>query len=83
MDQVWISLTAFLHFVGQQESFKGKVERLGKLCRSFVVPRSLNISARVLLSVAIFTPVLFRDDLDSPMPVSAVGKRRFLRYFIG
>ncbi|KAL1948333.1 hypothetical protein VTO73DRAFT_12408 [Trametes versicolor] len=58
---VWISLTAFLHFVGQQESFKGKVERL----------------------VAIFTPVLFRDDLDSPMPVSAVGKRRFLRYFIG
>lgn len=33
--------------------------------------------------VAIFTPVLFRDDLDSPMPVSAVGKRRFLSYFIG
>ena len=28
--QVWISLTAFLHFVGQQESFDGSIEHLGK-----------------------------------------------------
>ncbi|KAI0672159.1 DNase I-like protein [Trametes maxima] len=58
---VWISLTAFLHFVGQQELYKDKVERL----------------------VAAFTPVLFRDDLSSPISVSAVGRRNFLRYFIG
>ncbi|KAI0819892.1 DNase I-like protein [Trametes gibbosa] len=58
---VWISLTAFLHYVGQQDSSQDHTERL----------------------VAIFTPVLFRDDLSSPMPVSAVGKRNFLRYFIG
>ncbi|KAI0366527.1 DNase I-like protein [Pilatotrama ljubarskyi] len=58
---VWISLTAFLHFIGQQEFYRNKVERL----------------------VAIFTPVLFRDDLSSPTPVSPVGKRAFLRYFLG
>ncbi|TFK84297.1 DNase I-like protein [Polyporus arcularius HHB13444] len=58
---VWISLTAFLHFLGQQEACKGRVEQL----------------------VAIFTPVLFRDDLTSPTPVSIIGRRNFLRYFIG
>ncbi|KAI1792704.1 DNase I-like protein [Ganoderma leucocontextum] len=58
---VWISLTAFLHFIGQQESYQGKTEQL----------------------VAVFTPVLFRDDLTSPMPVSVTGRRNFLRYFIG
>ncbi|KAJ8488584.1 hypothetical protein ONZ51_g3464 [Trametes cubensis] len=58
---VWISLTAFLHFLGQQETYLDKVKRL----------------------VAFFTPVLFRDDLSSSVPVSVVGKRNFLRYFIG
>ncbi|KAH9903242.1 DNase I-like protein [Cubamyces lactineus] len=58
---VWISLTAFLHFLCQQEAYVDKVERL----------------------VAFFTPVLFRDDLSSSVPVSVVGKRNFLRYFIG
>ncbi|KAM5546090.1 hypothetical protein V8D89_000216 [Ganoderma adspersum] len=58
---VWISLTAFLHYIGQQESYQGKTEQL----------------------VAVFTPVLFRDDLTSPMPVSVTGRRNFLRYFIG
>ncbi|KAI0329804.1 DNase I-like protein [Cubamyces sp. BRFM 1775] len=58
---VWISLTAFLHFLGQQEAYIDKVERL----------------------VAFFTPILFRDDLGSSVPVSVVGKRNFLRYFIG
>ncbi|RPD60669.1 DNase I-like protein [Lentinus tigrinus ALCF2SS1-7] len=58
---VWISLTAFLHFLGQQDAYQGRVEQL----------------------VAIFTPVLFRDDLTSPMPVSIIGRRNFLRYFIG
>ncbi|CDO76134.1 hypothetical protein BN946_scf184332.g4 [Trametes cinnabarina] len=58
---VWISLTAFLHFIGQQEAYKDRVERL----------------------VALITPILFRDDLSSSVPVSTVGKRNFLRYFIG
>ncbi|KAI8989001.1 DNase I-like protein [Trametes punicea] len=57
---VWISLTAFLHFMCLQEPYKDKAERL----------------------VALFTSVLFRDDLSSSAPVSAVGKRNFLRYFI-
>ncbi|PIL28841.1 hypothetical protein GSI_08887 [Ganoderma sinense ZZ0214-1] len=58
---VWISLTAFLHYIGQQESYQDKAEQL----------------------VAVFTLVLFRDDLTSPMPVSVTGRRNFLRYFIG
>ncbi|KAI0752588.1 DNase I-like protein [Daedaleopsis nitida] len=58
---VWISLTAFLHFIGQQDAERGSIEHL----------------------VAIFTPVLFRDDLTSPIPVSVIGRRNFLRFFIG
>ncbi|KAI9060023.1 DNase I-like protein [Trametes sanguinea] len=58
---VWISLTAFLHFIDQQEAYRDNLERL----------------------VALFTPILFRDDLSSLVPVSVVGKRNFLRYFIG
>ncbi|KAH9925009.1 DNase I-like protein [Epithele typhae] len=58
---VWISLTAFLHFIGQQDGAPGYGEQL----------------------VAAFAPVLFRDDLTSATPVSVIGGRNFLRYFIG
>lgn len=79
--QVWISLTAFLHYIGQQESYQDKTEQLG---RSEHVPVAIVIAKRPHHSpVAVFTPVLFRDDLTSPMPVSVTGRRNFLRYFIG
>ncbi len=41
--QVWISLTAFLHYIGQQESYEGKTEQLG---RSEHVPVAIPIAER-------------------------------------
>ncbi|KZT05009.1 DNase I-like protein [Laetiporus sulphureus 93-53] len=57
---VWISVTAVLHYVTQQASSLLLVEKL----------------------VAVFSEVLLRDDTDSSITTSVVGKRNFLRYFI-
>ncbi|KIM82825.1 hypothetical protein PILCRDRAFT_457561 [Piloderma croceum F 1598] len=63
---VWISITAFVHFIGQQasvgdsEASQGKAERLA----------------------AIFAPVFLRDDTSSYPPISPIGKRNFLLHFI-
>lgn len=59
---VWISLTAFLHFICQSsENPSDKAERIA----------------------TIFAPVLLRDDPESPdPPVSPLGRRNFLLYFI-
>ncbi|OBZ76964.1 Inositol polyphosphate 5-phosphatase OCRL-1 [Grifola frondosa] len=52
---VWISITAFLHFIGQQQSSELDTEQLA---------------------------VLLRDDEITATPVSVVGKRNYLRYFL-
>ncbi len=84
LHKVWISLTAFLHYVGQQAASERSVDRLGRFAHFPVTGPIANCSRDVHLpTVAIFTPVLFRDDLASPIPVSVVGRRNFLRYFIG
>ncbi|KAJ6625186.1 DNase I-like protein [Mycena sp. CBHHK59/15] len=55
---VWISVTAFLHYI----------------CQS-----ATNPEIRTRKIVSIFAPVLLRD---GPSPVSPVGRRNFLLYFI-
>lgn len=67
---VWISLTAFLHYVGQQGSASGKAG-------------SRSISSKALHLAMLFAPILLRDDPSGEFPrVSPIGKRDFLLYFI-
>ncbi|KAK7021890.1 hypothetical protein VNI00_017179 [Paramarasmius palmivorus] len=58
---VWISVTAFLHFVVQSSALSEM--------------KAQRIAAR-------FAPVLLRDDLDSPSPVSPLQRHRFLLRFL-
>ncbi|KAH9933096.1 DNase I-like protein [Amylocystis lapponica] len=78
---VWISVTAFLHFIGQQSSSPLRREQLGayfhiKHCHGITTNR------REPHAVAKFSSILLRDDPSVAAPVSAVGKRNFLRYFL-
>ncbi|RDB17258.1 Inositol polyphosphate 5-phosphatase OCRL-1 [Hypsizygus marmoreus] len=61
---VWISVTAFLHFICQGSSDSEPSQKAERIA-------------------SMFAPVLLRDDVDSPLPpVSPLGKRDFLLYFI-
>lgn len=67
---VWISLTAFLHYVGQRLSASGK-------------NGSQSIRDQALRLAMLFAPILLRDDPSGEFPrVSPIGKRDFLLYFI-
>ncbi|THH32874.1 hypothetical protein EUX98_g1340 [Antrodiella citrinella] len=63
---VWISVTAFLHFISQQahSASDSPTSDAGQLAR-------------------VFASVLLRDDLTTSTPVSPVGKRKFVGYFVG
>ncbi|KAF9224893.1 DNase I-like protein [Gyrodon lividus] len=66
---VWISLTAFLHYMVQQDSSKDS---------------SSNVPNKAHRFAMIFAPILLRDDPTGVHPrVSPVGKRDFLLHFIG
>ncbi|KAF8558670.1 DNase I-like protein [Imleria badia] len=66
---VWISLTAFLHYIAQQGASKDDSNPTG--------PKSAHRLA------SIFAPVLLRDDPTGVYPrASPVGKRHFLLLFI-
>ncbi|KAI6126805.1 DNase I-like protein [Pisolithus sp. B1] len=68
--KVWISLTAFLHYVGQRLSASGK-------------NGSQSIRDQALRLAMLFAPILLRDDPSGEFPrVSPIGKRDFLLYFI-
>ncbi|KAI6002138.1 DNase I-like protein [Pisolithus albus] len=67
---VWISLTAFLHYVCQQRSASEK-------------DGSQSIRDQALRLAMFFAPILLRDDPSGEFPrVSPIGKRDFLLYFI-
>ncbi|KAI6014392.1 hypothetical protein PISMIDRAFT_672048 [Pisolithus microcarpus 441] len=67
---VWISLTAFLHYVGRRLSGSGK-------------DRSQSIRDQALRVATFFAPILLRDDPSGEFPrVSPIGKRDFLLHFI-
>ena len=74
----------FLQALSLSQSSQGTIEHLGKFGLFPVASPVANDSRDFNSStVAIFTPVLFRDDLTSMTPISVVGRRNFLRYFIG
>ncbi|KZT26139.1 DNase I-like protein [Neolentinus lepideus HHB14362 ss-1] len=66
--EVWISLTAFLHFISQQP---------GENANDGTPPTS-----RAELLASVFAPILFRNDPALYPPSSPVGTRRFLLFFI-
>lgn len=85
--QVWISVTAFLHFVAQQQPSGGeaepgtkRAEELGATAMAFcsgAIP--LNFTPAAML----FAPIFFRDTTSSYPPISPLKKREFLLLFIG
>lgn len=68
---VWISLTAFLHYISLQKPPS----------QSSTDQANMNMAERL---ATVFAPVLLRDDSTGlHTPVSPIGKRKFLLYFIG
>jgi len=63
---VWISITAFLHFIAQQPS----------------VGDSKSSRSKAESLAATFAPVFLRDDTSSYPSISPIRKRDFLLYFI-
>lgn len=78
--QVWISVTAFLHFICQaSKNSSDRSERIG----TFFLTIGLWIGPEgEIITAILFAPVLLRDDLESQPPVSPLGRRNFLLYFI-
>ncbi|TDL27765.1 DNase I-like protein [Rickenella mellea] len=68
---VWISITAFLHFVLQQDAHASKN-----------VNEDTDQSTRANIIAAVFAPILLRDDAAKAPRVSPLAKRKFLLYFI-
>lgn len=87
LSQVWISITAFLHFISQQnEGLPGNNANDPGWLGTFrqLASRRLVLRTLTLMDTANkFAGVLLRDDINTSAPVSPVGKRRFVRYFIG
>lgn len=68
---VWISLTAFLHYISLQKSPS----------QSSTDQANMNMAERL---ATVFAPVLLRDDSTGlHTPVSPIGKRKFLLHFVG
>ncbi|KAL5507754.1 hypothetical protein ACEPAH_5372 [Sanghuangporus vaninii] len=65
---VWISLTAFLHYVAQQ--------------RTSVDQEKPNENIKAVVLACIFAPVLLRDEPGIPVKMTPLAKRRFLLHFI-
>ncbi|EGO27037.1 RhoGAP domain-containing protein [Serpula lacrymans var. lacrymans S7.9] len=64
---VWVSVTAFLHYISQQGSSASSPNQ--------------SLRARALAST--FAPILLRDDASNTYPrVSPIGKQNFLLFFI-
>ncbi|TFK52904.1 DNase I-like protein [Heliocybe sulcata] len=66
--QVWISLTAFLHFICQQPSGSPQ--------------DSTPTVSRAQLLASIFAPILLSEDPSVYPPLSPLGRRNFLLFFI-
>lgn len=86
MAQLWISVTAFLHFFAQQpstdqaEAGTSKTEVLGRRSFSSVGSGAIPLNSCI---AAIFAPIFFRDASPSFPLITPIQKRVFLLYFIG
>jgi len=82
---VWITVTAFLHLLAlrdnnDQAEAQDERPRHRPLTHENARPGPVS-RAEILASV--FAPVLLRDDIDATSPVSLLGKKRFLLFFMG
>ncbi|KAH9996233.1 Endonuclease/exonuclease/phosphatase [Russula vinacea] len=81
---VWIPLTAFLHLLvlrdhHQAEAPSERPERRPTAPEDAQPPKP---PSRAEILASVFAPVLLRDDIDAASPVSLLGKRQFLLYFM-
>ncbi|KAI5833874.1 DNase I-like protein [Schizophyllum commune Tattone D] len=86
---VWISVTAFLHFISQdgeggvdEDSGEkaGEVESVGDVGKG--EREMISKEARLMRLATLFYPILMPDDPKAAVAVSPVGRCRFLRCFI-
>ncbi|KAI0049485.1 DNase I-like protein [Auriscalpium vulgare] len=82
---LWIAVTAFLHLLVLQNVMTevplDKKEELDQATVTPVVSEKSSLPEAEKLA-AIFAPLLLRDDIEAPAPVSLLEKRRFLLYFM-
>lgn len=78
---VWIPLTAFLHLLVLRN--RHQAEAPGEPHTALEDAQEHSRPSRAEILASIFAPILLRDDIDAASPVSLLGKRRFLLFFIG
>ncbi|KAL1720460.1 hypothetical protein EV715DRAFT_289427 [Schizophyllum commune] len=91
---VWISVTAFMHFIsqdgeggvdenGEVEDGGEKADKGGQGGEEEKERRDANTrEARLMRLATLFYPILMPDDPKASVAVSPVGRCRFLRFFI-
>ncbi|KAF8273650.1 Endonuclease/exonuclease/phosphatase [Lactarius quietus] len=81
---VWISMTAFLHLITLKSQHPAKVGDKGaeKGVPALEVTLPTNSQSHAETLASIFAPILLRDDIDAAVPVSLLGKKKFLLLFM-
>ncbi|KAH9020036.1 Endonuclease/exonuclease/phosphatase [Lactarius pseudohatsudake] len=81
---VWISVTAFLHLLTLKRGHPAGVtdESPDPSSPALEVTRLTDSQSHAETLASIFAPILLRDDIDAPSPVSLLGKKKFLLLFM-
>ncbi|KAH9000715.1 DNase I-like protein [Lactarius hatsudake] len=81
---VWISVTAFLHLLTLRSGHPAGVtdENPEPSTPALEVTRLTDSQSHAETLASIFAPILLRDDIDAPSPVSLLGKKKFLLLFM-
>jgi len=82
---VWITVTAFLHLLALRDNnHQAEAQDERPLQRPLTHENAKpSPVSRAEILASIFAPVLLRDDIDAASPVSLLGKKRFLLFFMG
>lgn len=68
--------------VSRHTDSRSHAERLGTFLLKFVFFFSSRKSSDRVCIASIFAPILLRDDIDAVLPVSLLGKKKFLLFFM-
>lgn len=81
---VWISVTAFLHLLTLKSGHPAGVtdESPEPNSPALEVTRLTDSQSHAETLASIFAPILLRDDIDAPSPVSLLGRKKFLLHFM-
>ncbi|KAH8997936.1 DNase I-like protein [Lactarius akahatsu] len=79
---VWISVTAFLHLLTLKSGHPAGVTDERPSSPTLEVTRLTDSQSHAETLASVFAPILLRDDIDAPSPVSLLGKKKFLLLFM-